>query len=132
VTQQALPFFERRKPRKAVVRITNAGDGLSEPLKYAPVALRYGEEVFFVLRGVVTQVNHKGDGEDDFDRVHTVKTTEVALIDLSDAEPLLKAAADRLHEHRLAAAAEDHAAGVGLDEEDGGRRRRRSRVEPVD
>lgn len=103
--QLRLPSFERKPVKKITVRVTNAGDGLSEALRFEPRPLRIGEEVDILIRGKVTAINHKNtadDGDDvEIERVQTVKASEVAFVDREDAEPLLKTANERLHEHRL-------------------------------
>lgn len=77
-----LPAFEGVPVVRSTVRITRAGDGLSEALKLDPVALHHADEVLFVLRGVVSQVNHKPDGSesDVLVRVHTVEAVEIAMV----------------------------------------------------
>lgn len=92
-----LPEFEGQEVRQASVRITNAGDGLSEALKISPVALHHGEEVYYVLRGRVADVNHRQKDEDDpLTRVHTVKATAITPIAADFAEKLLAEAAEQL------------------------------------
>ncbi|MDQ1429196.1 MAG: hypothetical protein QOK39_2672 [Acidimicrobiaceae bacterium] len=63
-----LPDFDGFEVRRSAVRITKAGDGLSEALKVQPRALHYGDEVFYILRGKVAQVNHKGDPDEGITR----------------------------------------------------------------
>lgn len=103
--QLKLPKFEARPVKKITVKVTNAGDGLSEALKFEPRPLRIGEEVDILIRGRVTAINHKNTADEDEDveieRVQTIKAAEVAFVDREDAEPLLKAANERMHEHRL-------------------------------
>lgn len=100
-----LSSFEGRPVIRAAVRITRAGDGLSEALKFAPVALHHDDEVFFVLRGSVSQVNHKPDGADadELVRVHTVEAVEIAMVDESDVADLLAGAAERVGRARAEA-----------------------------
>lgn len=89
-----LPEFEGRSVRKASLRITKAGDGLSDALTVAPKAYHHGEEIALVLKVRVTQVNHKPEKSDDPDlvRVHTAEALDVVEVDESDiAEFLSKA-----------------------------------------
>lgn len=103
----ALPDFEGQEVRQASVRITNAGDGLSEALKVAPIALHHGQEVHYVLRGRVADVNHRQKDEDDpLVRVHTVKATAITPIAPELAEKLLGEAAAELRKAK--AEAEGH------------------------
>lgn len=96
-----LPLFERQHVDEARVRITRAGDGLSEALRVAPKALQLGDEVFYVLRGVVGQVNHKriiraSDEEERLVRLHTVEATAITEVEPDLAEKLLNEAAEEL------------------------------------
>lgn len=101
---EGLGKFERRPVRKSSIKITKAGDGLSEALKFDPVALHVDDEVYFVLKGVVSKVQFGKIEKDDDDlaRVHTVDTIEITAVSASDVKSLLDAAAQRLHEKRLA------------------------------
>lgn len=123
--QLRLPSFERKPVKKITVKVTNAGDGLSEALRFEPRPLRIGEEVDILIRGRVVAINHKNtadEGDDvEIERVQTIKAAEVAFVDREDAEPLLKAANERMHEHRLneSLAADAERGQERLDTEDG-------------
>ena len=114
----ALPKFGKRSVRRAELIIRKAGDGLSEALKFEPVALNHGDEIYVVLRAVVVDVQHpaedrKDPGDSDLIRRHIVDTQEITLVAETDVEPMLKAAADRIHEFRLAESlAEEQASGI--------------------
>ena len=114
----SLPNFGRRRVRKAGLAIRKVGSGLDEHLGFAPVALNVGEEVFLVVKGVVVDVHHpaenrKDPASDDLIRVHVADAIEVAMVEAAEAEPLLKAADDRLAEYRLQASlAEEAASGI--------------------
>lgn len=86
-----LPKFEGRPVVRSAVKITRAGDGLSEALALEPTALHHSDEVFFVLRGSVTQVNHRPTSreEDTLVRVHTVEAQEIAMVDQAAVDKLL-------------------------------------------
>lgn len=110
-----LPSFEGRPVIKATVKIAKAGDGLSEALKLAPVALHLGDEAHFVIKGVVTQVNHKPvEAEaDEQVRQHTVDAIEIAMVDEDDVAELLARNADRVKEAKeQARLAEEQEAGI--------------------
>jgi hypothetical protein len=92
----SLPEFEGHDVAMAAVRITNAGDGLSEALSVQPKALDIGEEVFYVLRGTCSQVNHKSDKNDLLTRLHTIKASEITEIPSDAAQQMLAAAAEEL------------------------------------
>lgn len=113
-----LPKFGRKHVRKAGLKVRKTGDGLSEMLRFAPVALFQGDEVNLVVRGVVIDVQHpsedrKNPVDSDVIRVHIVDATEVALVQHDDIEPLLKAADEVLAEfRRKEALEEEQAAGI--------------------
>jgi hypothetical protein len=95
----ALPKFEKQPVSQAAVKITNAGDGLSEAMRLAPDALELGEEVWVVLKGEVTRVAHQRGTKDDgltLVRVHTVKASDVALVAKDAVQELLHAEQDRI------------------------------------
>lgn len=95
----ALPGFEGATVTTAAVKITNAGDGLSEALEVEPKALHLGDEVSYVIRGTVAQVAHKTiNGK--VTRVQTVKATEVAELPENIAEGLIEQAAERISKLR--------------------------------
>lgn len=98
-TTTALPDFEGETVTAAKVRITNAGDGLSEALKVTPEALHRGDEVFYVLRGEVTQVNHATKDE-TIVRVHTVKADAITKVDGDLASKMLQEAAEELQRRK--------------------------------
>jgi len=94
-----LPTFEDMNVNTATVRITNAGDGLSEALKMDPKALHLGQSVFYVLAGDVTQINHV-DKDDVLTRVHTVKASAITEVEREVAEKMLQAAAEDLQRRK--------------------------------
>lgn len=96
-----LPDAEGHEVAHASMKITRAGDGLSEALQLAPVALHFDEEVFIVLRGVVADVQHpklKSTDENEQRRVrrHIVETKEITIVDADDVQGALNQAAERL------------------------------------
>jgi len=92
-----LPDFEGEPVFGATVRITRAGDGLSEALRVAPKALHNGEEVHYVLKGVVRQINHRQKDEDSpMVRVHTVEAVDITEVDADLANKILTEAATEL------------------------------------
>jgi hypothetical protein len=101
--KEALPECEQQPVNNATVRITNAGDGLSEALKVDPKALHLGQEVFYVLSGDVTQINHV-EKDDVLTRVHTVKASAITEVDGELASKLLTAAAEDLQAKKDAVA----------------------------
>jgi hypothetical protein len=114
----SLPRFGKKKVTTAALIIRKTGDSLSDSLKFEPVALEHGDEVFLVVKGVVVDVHHpaedrKEPGTSDLRRVHIVDAQEVAMVGEGDVEPLLKAAADRIAKFRVQEAlAEEQAMGI--------------------
>jgi len=121
-----LERYEKRDVVAAAVKITRAGDGLSDAMELAPELLHYGETVYFVLRCEVAQIGYKPlpKGNGALVRVHTAEAREIARVAEADVAALLDAEAerieglrraeqeraDRAEEERLAA--EEAAAGV--------------------
>jgi hypothetical protein len=109
-----LPLFDDHEVYAATVRITRAGDGLSESLRIEPRPLHIGEEVFYLLRGVVRQVNHRQkDDEGPLTRVHTVETVDITEVDPDIAAKMLTAAAEELNRRKA-----DRAGQLPLDDLD--------------
>lgn len=101
-----LPDFEGTPVVQSAVAITRAGDGLSESLKIAPEALTHGQEVFYVLRGEVSQVNHVpvSAAAEALERKHTIVTQEITRVDAAEVQDFLRAAERRLQKARGEAA----------------------------
>lgn len=102
-TQPTLPSFEEQSVAKCSVRITKAGDGLSAALEVAPEALFLGDEQYYVLSGVVRQVNHK-EKDGVITRVHTIEATGITGVDGELATKLLRGAAEETERLRAEAA----------------------------
>lgn len=120
-TEERLPSFEGLPVVRSAVRITRAGDGLSEALKLDPRALHRGEEVFFVLKGTVDQVNFRPVSQEEdglLIRVHTVRASEIALVDAGQVEHFLQS--ERLRIKRLQDEAAAREPLPGIDDEPAG------------
>jgi hypothetical protein len=97
-----LPAFEGVSVNKSTLRLTKAGDGLSDALKLEPIALHHGDRVHLVLEGVVTQVNHRPDGKvedgeiNELTRMHTVEAVDIAIVDEDDVAELLARNRERI------------------------------------
>jgi len=87
-----LPEFEGLPVIATAIRVTRAGDGLSEALKLEPKELHHDQEVWLVLHGRVGRVSHdpvpKADGV--LQRVHTIVADEAALVEQADVKELLE------------------------------------------
>lgn len=90
-----LPLFEGKPVTRSTLRITKAGYGLSEALKLEPRALQLGDDVCFVLKGTVEQVNHR-EADELISRVHTVAVTDIAAVEHALATEIIDAEAERL------------------------------------
>lgn len=89
-----LPDFEGLAVVKSTAKVTNTGDGLSESQDLDPVALHHGDEVWYVGRGRVTQVNHRPTNPDFPDgaqmRQHTIKTEDLMLVEEGEVSALME------------------------------------------
>jgi len=93
-TQPALPTFEDQAVIGSRIKITKTGDGLSEALKVAPIALFLDDEVYYVLQGKVTSVAHVVDKDGITSRVRTIKADGIAPIDQETARKAIQTAAE--------------------------------------
>jgi hypothetical protein len=111
-----LPDFEGLPVRRSTIKITKAGDGLSEALKIAPKPFHHGDEVYFVLRGLVTQVNHTpvSPADTDLIRTHTLVCQDITEVDAEDVDAFLDQANERL---KLAREEEAGIQRIGYDED---------------
>lgn len=99
-TERPLPDFEGTEVTRAAVKITNAGDGLSDALSVQPKALHLDDEIFYVLRGTCTKVGHEPDKHDALVRVHVVKASEITEIDGDLAQKLLAESAEEVQRRK--------------------------------
>lgn len=90
--------FEGLDVVAAKVRVTRAGDGLSEAMTLDPQDLHHGEEVYLIIKGKVGRVSYdpvpKADGV--LQRVHTVVASECVMVAPDEVEALLDRERDRL------------------------------------
>lgn len=94
IQQPTLSPFEGHDVVGSRIKITRAGDGLSEALKVAPVELFSGDAVFVVLQGEVGPISMVPDENGNYVRVHTVVTEKMALIDADTATKAIQTAAE--------------------------------------
>lgn len=91
--------FEGRQVVAAAVRVTNAGDGLSEAMRLDPQDLQHGEEIWLVVKGHVSKVAYEQIPKSEgtlLQRVHTVKAAECVMVAPDEVEELLKREKDRV------------------------------------
>lgn len=105
---EALSDFDGRTVGATTIKVTNAGDGLSEALKVDPTEFHLNDEVIVVLRTIVAKVEHHAmSPDDDFGslvRSHTLKATEATIVDRDLVEVQLRQQADRIRKARETAA----------------------------
>jgi hypothetical protein len=82
--QHSIPFGGQSVAAVAV-KVTNAGDGLSEAMRVDPVDLRFGQRVYQVIEGFVTKAevapaNHL-DPQGDVIVKYTIKAGTSTLVD---------------------------------------------------
>lgn len=95
-TQEPLPTFEDEAVDQVQVKITKAGDGLSDALEISPKVYHLGDDFACILRGTVSQVNHKQGSKETVVRIHTVTTTGITEVEIDMAKRILEAAAENL------------------------------------
>jgi hypothetical protein len=81
VKEPALHDFEGRTVQRATVKITAAGDGLSDALAIQPEEIELDEERSYVLQGSCVRVSIETDKNGITSRVHTIKTHGISPID---------------------------------------------------
>jgi hypothetical protein len=92
--QPTLPDYEGLTVTGSRIKIVNVGDGLSDALKVDPVALSLGDETFHVVRGDVVDVAHHRDKNGVVWRVHTIKGSTAAPIDMDTARKAIQTYAE--------------------------------------
>ena len=90
-----LPLFEGAPVAKCALKVTKAGDGLSEALDLEPVALALGDERSYVIRGTIAQVGFK-TANGIVTRVHTLVVDTCMEVDEAVAEKMISREAIRL------------------------------------
>lgn len=92
-----LKKFEGREVIGAAMKVTRAGDGLSEALSLAPETYRVGEKVTLILEGEIADINYKSVPKTDaLQRVHVLRTERIVRIEGDIAKDFFDAEADRL------------------------------------
>jgi hypothetical protein len=77
-----LSQFEGRDVLQATIKVTNAGDGLSDALGIEPCEYHLGETVYLVIEAEVSRVNYeeiKDTGA--LKRVHTFRAGDATMVD---------------------------------------------------
>lgn len=106
--------FENHEVVGTSIKVTNAGDGLSQALKVEPIEYDRGETVYVLLETTaekITFVASKDDNE-KLIREHVLKASRGTVVDPGKARPIMKATQKKIDE------AEGLAQLPGLDEQD--------------
>lgn len=101
VQERLVLEFDGEDVQQVVVKITKAGDGLSDGLRVRPVDLAIGDEVYYVLKGTVAQVNHKRDKKtEQIVRTYVVETVQITMTDEAKVSKILSQSALALEKAR--------------------------------
>lgn len=114
-TTSKLTPFEGTDVIEATVRVTNAGDGLSEALGIDPVEYHQGDTVYVLLETTVSRVSYEAVKADSefLKRVHTLKAGTGTIVDEHFARESIEM------QREINQRARDAAAGQGrLDDDD--------------
>lgn len=108
-TRPTIPLepFEGLDVIGARIKITNAGDGLSDALGVHPEAFHLGEKLYVVLEVDVSKVQHvEAKDADALIREHTLKAQAATIVDASLVSDLVQAQKDLIRR------AKEQAAGI--------------------
>lgn len=104
---EALGSFDGREVGGTSIKVTNAGDGLSEALKVDPTEFHLGDIVYVVLQTEVVRVEHKsiedGDETGPLERAHVLRAGAATIVDSDVVAEQLKVQAARIRKAREAA-----------------------------
>lgn len=79
---KGLSKFENRDVLQAAIKVTNAGDGLSQALAIEPVEYHLGDTVYLVIEAEVSKVNYEELRDTGaLKRVHTFKAGTATLVE---------------------------------------------------
>lgn len=103
---EALGTFDDRPISGTSIKVTNAGDGLSQALQVAPQKFQLGDRVYVVLETVVSKVEHTPvDDADDgpVERAHVLRAGAATIVDRDLVQAHLASMTRRIREAREAA-----------------------------
>jgi hypothetical protein len=99
--------FEGRDVATAAIEIPNAGGGLQDAMKFAPMEFHHGDEVFVVMRCVVRKVRFDPvKDSDELARVHVFHAEEATFVDGDTVREALDSQRAIIDRAKLAAEAE--------------------------
>jgi len=77
-----LTQFEGRDVLQATIKVTNAGDGLSQAMQIAPDEHHLGDTVYLVIEAEVSKVNYEELSDTGaLKRVHTFKAGNATMVE---------------------------------------------------
>ena len=89
---EGLSAFEGRDVVLATIKVTNAGDGLSDAMSIEPVEMHHGEKRYLLIEAEVTRVHYDELKDTDvLKRVHTLKAGTATLVSAEFAVGLIEA-----------------------------------------
>lgn len=92
-----LKKFEGHDVIGAAIKVTRAGDGLSEALSLAPESFKPGDRIALIIEGEIVDITYKGVKDSDaLKRVHVLKTERAVRINADVAGEYFTEEADRL------------------------------------
>lgn len=103
---EALGQFDGRPVTRTSIKVTNAGDGLSEALEVDPKEFHLDDEVFVVLRTRVSKVEHRAlddDADGPIERAHVLKAGAATIVDKDLVASQIAVQIDRIRKAREAA-----------------------------
>lgn len=94
-----LPAFEGRDVMRSTIKITAAGDGLSEPLAIDPQVFHHGDEVYVVLKTECVDVSHPEIKDTEtLQRTHKLKALEGMIVDEQSVAEMFETQRRRIRE----------------------------------
>lgn len=117
----SLPDFEGVEVGAVAIKVTKAGDGLSEALEMEPIAHKSGETVCMVVKGKIAGIAHVSvKGAETLKRVETLAVDEAAVIDEGLLADVLDDQRHRIEAHKGVRRLDFVGDGpLDIDEEDG-------------
>ena len=96
-----LTSFEGREVMRSTIAIRNAGDGLSEAMKFEPIELHQGQRVYVVLECDVSEVSFPQIKDTDaLSRKHVLRAGAATLVDGAIVLEHITAQRDRIQRLR--------------------------------
>lgn len=86
-----LTQYEGRDVAQATIRLTNAGDGLSQAMGIDPAEYHHGEKLYLVIEAEVAKVTYDTIRDTDLlARVHTLRAGVSTIVDEAFAKDVLE------------------------------------------